>query len=149
MWVIRVGDVEVLSDDFLIEDLEAVEKTSGVPWSIANPLREIKVARAFLAVAMVRQGKSDREVEAELRTLTLRTLKNTFDYRADEDEDTTEDDADPLPPSPLRTSRKSSRGRPVKGGSRPLHDVSESETSSSSSESSPVSPESSPESANG
>ena len=128
MWIIRVGDEKVESDDFLIEDLEAIEKAGGSPWSIANPLRDIKVARAFLAVAMLRQGKTDRETEAELKKMTLKTLKGTFEYRSDDDVPGEDESEDPLD-RPVRISRGSSRGRPVKGGSRPLPAENVSETS--------------------
>lgn len=133
MWIIRVGDDEITSDDFLIEDLETIEKATDTPWSIANPLKDIKVARAFIAVAMVRQGKTDREVTAEMKTLTLRTLKKTFDYKPDDAAVVdSEEDADPLA-RPAKTGRGSRRGpRPLAGGSRPISESNDLETSSAS-----------------
>ena len=118
-WLIRWDDVEMSSDDMLIEDLENVEKSTGSPWSVANPLRDIKVARAFLAVAMLRSGKTEEQVADALGKITLATLKTAFDWKPD-DEATTEGSA-PLD-RPARTSRRSSPGRPLKGGSRPIPD---------------------------
>ena len=133
MWLIKVGDKTVESDDFTIGDLEEIEKATATPWSIANPLRDIKVARAFLATAMLREGVADREVEQALRTITLRSLKNTFAFKPD-DEDEPEvrsEEDDPLD-RPARTSRASSRGRATKGGSRARPDENVSEMSSAS-----------------
>jgi len=125
MWLIHIDGQTVESDDFLIEDLEQIEKATGVPWSISNPLKEIKVAKAFLATAMLRIGKSNEEVAAALKTVTLGTIKNAFDYKPD---DAASEGGDPLGRS-AKTTRGSSRGRPLKGGSRPLPDESESVTS--------------------
>jgi ribosomal protein S18 acetylase RimI-like enzyme len=129
MWLIHVNGETLESDDFLVSDLEAIEKATGIPWSIANPVKNISVAKAFLAVALKRQGRSDRDVATELGVLTLRSLKTTFDYKPD-DIDAEVVDPDPLPTaSPPSTGRKSSRGRPISGGSRPIPDESDSVTS--------------------
>ena len=114
-WLVRWDNVEMSSDDFLIEDLESVEKATGVPWSVANPLREIKVARAFLAVALLRAGKSESEVAAALGKVTLGTLKTAFDYKPDDQ--ATEGGAPLAPRDHLaKTSPDSSRGRRPRAG---------------------------------
>jgi len=133
VWVIKWNDSETTSDDFLVEDLEAIEKATQTPWSIANPLKSISVARAFLAVAMVRAGSTDKEAEAELKKITLKTLKTTFEYRVDEDDGLAEP-VDPSARSPRRTSPRSSRGQQGKGSPRQLPENKPSETSFSSSE---------------
>lgn len=93
-WRITFAGVDMTSDDFTIGELGEVEKVSGVPWSIANPLREVKVARAFLAVALLRSGVPDREVAAHLEKVTLRKLKHAFSYEPDEDQEG-EEEPDP------------------------------------------------------
>jgi hypothetical protein len=120
-WLIRHNGVQFSSDDFTIEDLGEIEKATGTAWSIANPIREIKQARAFLATAMLRSGRSEAEVEAMLNQITLRSLKNAFEYVADEDADAAPeeiDEADPLP-APSLITPGSSHGASDKGGPRP------------------------------
>jgi hypothetical protein len=118
-WQIALDGVEVSSDDFLIEDLEAAEKASGEPWAVQNPLRSVKVARAWLAIAMARSGSTDAEIAERLGVLTLKTIKNVFSLIPDEGEET--DAAAPLamvkpkPSTPASTTQESSPGAP--GGS--------------------------------
>jgi len=91
------------SDDFLLDDMEEIEKATGVPWSIANPLREARVARAFLAAALERSGRSEQEIVTTLRMLTLKKLRVAFEYLPDQNEATADaerneaEEDDPLP----------------------------------------------------
>lgn len=62
-WLLRLetapGEwVEASTDDLTLNELETAEKVSGVPWSILNPLRSIPVARALLALLLIRQNLS-------------------------------------------------------------------------------------------
>jgi hypothetical protein len=113
-WLITVGEGTVESDDFTIGDLGQIEKESETYWSIANPLRSSRVARAFLRVAYRRSGRDPEEVDG----LTLGQLKSMFDFRADAD--------DGEPERPMRSRRKqTSRGsqgssQPNTTGPRPL-----------------------------
>ena len=113
-WLIRVGDGEVSSDDFTIAELGEVEAAAGEPWSVANPLRSVKIARAFLAVALLRLGRTQDQTADELEALTLRTLKGAFVYVPDDD------DEEPAPVGPTsrrgRTTRGSSPGARTTGG---------------------------------
>jgi len=97
-WLIKHNGVVFDSDDFTIADLGEIEKATDVPWSIANPLREIKVARAFLAVALLRSGRTDKEVEKALALITLKALKRSFELvpEVDKGESPEVDDSDPL-----------------------------------------------------
>ena len=83
-WTITWQGTEHSSDDFTLEELGATEKASGTPWSVSNPLREVTVARAWLAVVLVRGGMDDAEVAAQLDTLTLGRIKDAFAYVADD-----------------------------------------------------------------
>jgi hypothetical protein len=46
------------TDDLTLNELETAEKVAGVPWSVMNPLRSTKVARALLALLLIRQHLS-------------------------------------------------------------------------------------------
>jgi len=105
-WIMRVPGGEVSSDDFTLDELELVEKQTGTPWSISNPLRSVAVARAFLKVAVVKSGGSPQDVDK----YTLRELKNRFDFRADDDDDEATGEGVDAPPPLARTSRESSSG---------------------------------------
>lgn len=118
-WNIRHNGMSFSSDDFLIEDLAEIESATGVPWSVANPLREIKVAKAFLAAAMLRSGRSDVEVETALKMLTLKHLKKAFAFVVDEDDEgETDAEPDPSVPPPSPITPGSSTGVPAKDGRR-------------------------------
>jgi hypothetical protein len=79
-WLIRIPDGPVVeSDDFTLDDLDRIEKETGTYWSIMNPLRESKVARAFLRTAYRRADMDPAGVD----TLTMRTLKGMFEYIED------------------------------------------------------------------
>jgi len=133
-WIIKWDGKELNSDDFLISDLQEIEKATGEPWSTANCYRSVKVARAFLAVALLRLGKSEMEVADALGTVTLKTLKNTFDFVPDEDDEPSPEGSVPLAPRDrlAKTSRGSSHTGRVKGGHRPKPADNESEMSSAS-----------------
>jgi hypothetical protein len=127
-WVIDWQDVKYSSDDFTLDELGRIEAETETPWSIANCLREIKVARAFLGVVFDRAG-IDR---SELPKLTLGQIKGVFAYEADpDDEPVTEDEeGDPDPLGGRSTSRRSSGGaRAGSAGRRKKHAGSASVTS--------------------
>lgn len=79
-WVMRWKGQEIVSDDFTLDELGRIEKETGVPWSTLNPLREMKVARSFLSIALERTGGDP----ADLDGLTLGRIKAVFDFRPDE-----------------------------------------------------------------
>ena len=77
-WIIRIpdGGPQISSDDFTLDQLDSIEKSTGTYWSIMNPLRESKVARAFLKAAY---EMADRD-PADVDSLTMKSLKSMFDY---------------------------------------------------------------------
>lgn len=112
-WLIRVDGIEFNSDDLLIEDVGAIEKASGTSWYICNPLVEVPVARAFLAAALLRTGRTPDVVEKVLTTMTLKQLRGAFTYVPGDDGDGgEEEEVDPSDPSPSPTTPSSSPGRP-------------------------------------
>ena len=117
-WTIKYGGQTLDSDDFTIEELGEVERASGEPWSIINPLRSVKVARAFIAVLMLRTMDKD-EVPSALKALTLKKMRLAFEYRPDEDEDAVGAAQGPLDSSPEGTIPESSAGEPEGDGPHP------------------------------
>jgi len=115
-WIMSLPDGgTVESDDFLLSDLETIEKETGEYWSTMNVLRTAKVARAFLRVAYQRTGRDPADVDL----LTMKFLKSCFDFRAD-DEAPAEAEGTAADPTKGRTSRSSSGGaRRSTSGPRP------------------------------
>ena len=111
-WLIRVDGLEFASDDFLIEDVGSIEKASDVSWYIANPLTDVAVARAFLAAAMLRSGRSADVVEKVLTDLKLSALRRAFTFVPDDEDRETDEELDPSDPSLSRTTGSSSPGGP-------------------------------------
>lgn len=123
-WMITVdGNDPVDSDDFLLDDLAYVEKHGESPWSVANPFASIKVAKAFLRVALVRSGTSPEDADNRLQALTLGDVKAAFDFRPDTpaDDDTAGGQLGNARKKRATSSRSSSAGaRPSTTGPRPL-----------------------------
>lgn len=103
-WEITYQGNHLNSDDFTLDELEAVEKASGVPWSILNAYREVRVAKALLAVLLVRLGQSDAQMTDTLTKLTMRDIKNVFTWIPEDGEEKNNevDDSDPLEQTNLR-----------------------------------------------
>lgn len=121
-YVIRTTAGEINTDDFTLADLGWCEEQSGTPWSIQNPWKSIKVAKAMHRTALVRLGVAEADAEAATERLTLRQMKSMFQWREDEAADIAGDDAGPLgspppniPPSSPGAS-DGSRGRAKKPG---------------------------------
>lgn len=77
-WIIKTPNGEVDSDDFTLGDLLELEKEAEEPWSLANPLRNVATAQAFLRIAYRRSGSA-----GDVDALTLRVIKKAFDFRED------------------------------------------------------------------
>jgi hypothetical protein len=134
-WVITWGGTRYPADDFTLDDLGRCEKESGTPWSLMNPLREARVAKAFLGVVLDRAGVPDGEPrDAYLDRLTLRQVRDIFTYDSDDEDPagTEVREGSPLG-RPAPSSSSSSPGESAgSGGSRRRHAGSVSATSSAS-----------------
>lgn len=108
-WTISFEGQEFSSDDLTIEELEAVEKVSGEPWSMLNPIRSVASAKALLSVALIRKGLTDEEVAEKLGSLTVKDFRSVFDWQTEEGE------PGPLELAGKSTSASSSSG--PRGGS--------------------------------
>ena len=118
-WVLKVGDGEVSSDDFLLADMETIEAESGEFWSTANPARSAKAARAFLRAAYRHADLDPDEVDG----LRMAVLKSMFEYRPDEAEPEPDGERPTKPRNRGRTSRSSSPGAPTVTGGPQLQPV--------------------------
>lgn len=116
-WLVNLRGTRFSSDDMTIAELGEVERVSGVPWSAANPFRQVAVARGFAAVALLRAGISEDQITETLEGLTLADLKGAFEYIPDEPIPDNGGGAVPLPRA-APTTRGSSSGGPRGGGHR-------------------------------
>jgi len=81
-FIIRVpGHPEIEDLDFTLDDLDSVERESGVIWVLASPFKSAKVAKAYLKVAYRRHGLDPDEVDR----LTQRQMRGWLDFRPDDD----------------------------------------------------------------
>ena len=112
-WKVSYDGTTFTSDDLTMVELEAVEVTSGKPWSAINPLIHVPSARALLAVLLLRQGVPDAEVSERIDVLTVGAIKKVFTWEKEDQPDV------PLGPAKgPTTSGSSSGGRAGSGGSR-------------------------------
>jgi hypothetical protein len=103
-WKIKVPDFEMDSDDMTIAELGRVEKISGTPWSVANPYRDVGVAKAFYLLALERSGASRNKAEKIVNELTLKDFKNAFEWIKDADDEEVEaEEPDPSVQPPETT----------------------------------------------
>ena len=75
---VRWDTTTVDSRDITIQEMIGIEKATGEPWSLANPYRSVTSATAFVAVAMLRHGVPDRDVEKLIDELRSESLMNCF-----------------------------------------------------------------------
>ncbi len=118
-WRITFEGLTLDSDDFTIEELGAAEKIADTPWSILNPLRNVLAAKAFLSITLLRRGLADTEVQARLNSLSLKELKNAFEWVPEtEDSETPEGEEQLELPLDLTTPVSSPSVRKGSAGAR-------------------------------
>jgi hypothetical protein len=63
-WEIRPPgtDYVMSTDDFTLDEIEAIEENTEVPWLLLDPAKSMKVARAFIKMACIRAGIPDEEI---------------------------------------------------------------------------------------
>lgn len=79
-WVITFGGETYSTLDLTLDEVEALERISGEPWSLLNPIAKIGCAKAFLAVFMLRRGDDDEAIAKQLGALTLGEIVGAFEY---------------------------------------------------------------------
>lgn len=137
-WNVTLGGRTYSSLDLTLDEVEALERISGQPWTVINPFAGVKSAKAYLAVFAIRDGRDEAEIVKSLDSLTLRELADSFEWV---------DDTKPPPkakpgkrkgkaldpPSADRSSPNgSTSGRSASNGPQPSPDVKPSGTSTSS-----------------
>jgi hypothetical protein len=67
-WEIRPPGTEYVmaTDDFTLDEIEAIEEKTEVPWLLLDPARSMKVARAYITMACIRAGIPDEEIPARI-----------------------------------------------------------------------------------
>lgn len=96
-WETRVDGKWHSSDDLTLDELDVVEKASGIGWGFLNPIRNAATARTLLALWYVKEGRTDEEAKAAIAALTNKTLKVTFRYVDDDDLPEEWEDGLPVP----------------------------------------------------
>lgn len=78
-WEIRPPgtDYVMSTDDFTLDEVESIEEQTQVPWLLLDP-SNFKVARAMLAVAMIRAGVPDEEIPERMRGWRLEDMHGVF-----------------------------------------------------------------------
>jgi hypothetical protein len=62
-------DYTMVTDDFTLDEIEAIEEQTGVPWLLLDPARNLKVARAYITMACIRAGIPDEEIPGRISTI--------------------------------------------------------------------------------
>ena len=108
-FIIKIpGHPEVEDLDFTLDQMDMIERESGVFWVLASPFKSAKVAKAYLKAAYRMHGLDPDDVD----TLRQRDMRGWIDFRADE----SDAEAAPTTPTKGRTARKrpaSSVGAPT------------------------------------
>ena len=70
-WEIRPPgtDYVMSTDDFTLDEIEAIEEQTEVPWLLLDPARSLKVARAMLVMACIRAGIPDDQIGQRINTI--------------------------------------------------------------------------------
>lgn len=88
-WVCRLeGHPDVTTDDLTLDELEMAERASGVPYTLMDPHLSVKVAKALLAVMLVRakrqggmpQQQAEDEALAVAGGLRVEKLHHAFTF---------------------------------------------------------------------
>jgi hypothetical protein len=126
-FVMRIpGYPEVEDLDFTLDQMDTIERESGVFWVAAHPFKSAKVAKAYLRVAYRIHGLDPDEVN----TLTQRQMRGWLDYRPDDDDTPAGEAETPTRARKGPKRRASSGGAPTAtAGPPPSPEPSASETS--------------------
>lgn len=98
------GYPAITTDELTLDEVELVEKVSGIPWVAINPTSSLKSAKALFVVMAVRAGVSEDEALKLVSAMTLKKIKRSFTFvQGDAEPRETEDSADD-PPASATTS---------------------------------------------
>ena len=83
-WKVSYGGQSLLVDDLTMDELEALEQSTGVSWSLLNPHNSVAQAQGFLALLLIRDGKTDEEAREAIKAMTVRDFKGVFELVEDD-----------------------------------------------------------------
>lgn len=83
------------TDDLTGKEMEAIEQSTGEPWSILNPFRSLPAYRAIVGAFCYRDGMSDQDLIEWFNALTVKDL--TASLRIQNEPDTPDSYQDGLP----------------------------------------------------
>lgn len=115
-WLVKLeGEVLLNTEDLTFEELEALEQVTGTGWAFLFPNNDAKVAKALLALALVRSGMDDTAAKDKVAALTRREFRDSFERITDEanNDDRPKEWVDGLP------DPKDVTGSPTTGSSGP------------------------------
>ena len=103
------------TDDLTGKELEAIEQSTGTPWSLLNPFRSLSAYRAIVGAFVIREGTMDDN--ALIEWFNSRKVKDLNEgIRLQEEPDTPEEYVDGVPKAAGGTSTSGSPGAPVEAG---------------------------------
>lgn len=109
-WLVSLeGYPEVTTDELTLDELETAERACGVPYTLMDPHVSVRIAKALLAVLLIKAGATEDDALKQAGKLTVRKLHGAFTYLPPEkprpaaaSSDT--EPADPPPSAPTSVS---------------------------------------------
>lgn len=79
-WLVKVdGEVLLNTEDLTFDELGVIEETSGIGWMYLNPNNATGVARALLALALIKSGMADAAARDKVGQMTKREFRDAFE----------------------------------------------------------------------
>lgn len=95
--------------DFTLDDMDVIERESGIPWTIVHPMKNAKVAKAYVRVVYRMHGLDPAEVDS-LRQRDMQGWFGHSDVVEDAPERPTRARKGPKPRKPPHSSGSSPTG---------------------------------------
>lgn len=78
-WLVKFEGEVLNTEDLTLDELEAIETATSVPWITFNPVTSVPVAKALLALCLVKSGLSDDVAREKVGQYRVRDLKDVFE----------------------------------------------------------------------
>lgn len=98
------GYPSITTDELTLDEVELVEKVSGVPWVALNPTSSLRCAKALFVVMAIRAGQPEDEALEQAAKLPLKKIKRSFTFVQGDAELPGEKDGGGDPPTSATTS---------------------------------------------
>lgn len=80
-WLVQLeGYPAVSTDDLTLDELEVAERACNVPYTLMDPHVSIRIAKALLAVLLVKAGATEDEALTAAGKLPVKRLHGAFTY---------------------------------------------------------------------